>query len=137
MPTLPAPYTTTRPRLAAALALCAVLAACDLLPKSTDNLKAIQQRLVGQPVGDFFTRAGQPKTRYPKLDGATDYVWESISRPGGAAFATIEDRICRMFLAVDPRGTVTAVEILYDDPGRGSTSRCREIVEAPEPAPRR
>ena len=116
--------------LAAGPVLLAALAACDLLPKSAETAKAVQQRLVGQPVGDFFARAGQPKTRLPKMDGSTDYVWESITRPGGAAFATIEDRICRMFLAVDARGSVTAVEILYDDPGRSGISRCRELVEA-------
>ena len=81
----PSPLRSPRLRLALAFAVAVPMAACELLPKSTDNLKAVQQRLVGQPVGDFFARAGQPKTRLPKMDGANLKVHAvEVTYPPGA-----------------------------------------------------
>ncbi len=123
------PSSVHGPAAALVVTGAALLAACGALPQG-DMEKSIQQVLVGTPIGDFFTRAGLPRSRYPKSDGSAEYLWESIDRPGGAAFATIDERICRMNISVDAKGIVTTLTVLYDDPGRGGSSRCKEIVGA-------
>jgi hypothetical protein len=113
------------PALACAVAL-ATLGGCELLKHNEEAIAVINARVIGMPAGEFFDRYGRASVRDERPDGSSEYAWISdlAQTPAGQA---IDDRICRLRISVDARGKVSGVVVLFDSPGRKSSSRCGEI----------
>ena len=124
----------TRPffpvRALAAAALLIGLAGCELLKHNEEALAIINARVLGKPAGEFFDRYGRAFNRVQAGVDATLYDWTSdipLAAPGPESR---DERICRLRLTVDKAGRVSAVQVLFDAPGRKSASRCGEIFAA-------
>ncbi|MEP7301832.1 MAG: hypothetical protein ABI699_09915 [Caldimonas sp.] len=118
-------------RAAAALLLAAVLAGCGLFKHNEEAQAIVGQRVVGLSAGDFFQQFGAWRTRAERLDGTTDYDWVSAGSPRtDAAYAGLYEGTCRLRVVVDKGGKIALAEIVLDNPGRQSTSRCSEVFRA-------
>jgi hypothetical protein len=117
-------------RALVAASLMVALGGCELFKTNQQVLAVINQRVIGMPAGDFFDRYGRPSSRTEKLDGSTEYDWISAvpyARPGPEG---LDDHLCKLHVASDPRGRISSVEVVYDAPGLKSSSRCGEIFAA-------
>ena len=112
--------------LAAWLAVVA-LAGCGTFKNNEESQAVASKRLVGTPVGNFFDEFGRYRSRSEQPDGSVIYNWESAMGPAPPGPHGPDERICRMRVFADKRGRIESVSILLDDPGRVSTSRCREL----------
>ena len=114
----------------AAAPLVLALAGCELFKGNQEVLAVINGRVIGMSAGEFFDRYGRARSRSEIGDGSVAYDWVSAvgyARPG---FEGLDDRICRLRLKSDARGRMSEVDVVFDAPGRTSTSRCREIFAA-------
>jgi len=119
------------PRLAlAAASLSIALAGCEILKHDEDALKIINARVLGMPAGDFFDRYGRPRSRSENADGSIEYDWTSAVGYAPPGPEGLDEHICKLHVASDPRGRISRVQVLYDAPGLKSTSRCGEIFAA-------
>lgn len=122
--------------LAATMACAFWLAACGSAAKGeADTPAVLNQRLIGMPAGEFFDRYGPPGARTAGASNTAIYEWQSdvgFARPGPNG---LDDRVCRLTVTVDKALRIAAVEIEEDGLGVKSTSRCREIFDAKNPAP--
>jgi hypothetical protein len=120
--------TSTLPgRALLAASLLAALGGCSLFKSNEQVLATINQRVIGMPAGDFFDRYGRPRSRTEMLDHSTEYDWISAvpyARPGVEG---LDEHVCKLHLASDPRGRISRVDVVYDAPGLKSASRCGEI----------
>ncbi len=107
------------------------LAGCEVLKHNEAATSVINRRAVGMPAGEFFDRFGRPGKRVEASDGSTAYDWVSSVPEAPPGPEGRDDRLCRLKVSVDPRGRISAVEILYDAPGLKSTSRCSELFAGP------
>ena len=122
------------PRTAAFACLSlAALGACSplgLVKGKDEPQDVVNQRVVGMQVGDFFQRFGPPYTRGEEVDGSTTYDWQSSvgSTPPGPN--SLDERTCRLRLSADRRGKIVIAAVAFDNVGRVSTSRCKEMFIA-------
>jgi hypothetical protein len=117
-------------RAVAAAAFVVGLGGCELLKHNEEALSIINARVLGKPAGEFFDRYGRASKRIEAGVDATVYDWASdipLAAPGPDSR---DERICKLRLTVDKAGRVSAVQVLFDAPGRKSTSRCGEIFAA-------
>jgi hypothetical protein len=121
--------TFTLAALAAALTL-STLAGCELMKPNLEAQAAINQRVVGMPVGDFQQQFGRFRTRTEQPDGTTTYNWESAIGRTPAGQVGPDDHICKLFLTANAGGRIDTALILLDAQGNKSNSRCREIFAA-------
>jgi hypothetical protein len=111
----------------AAASLLLALGGCELFKTNEAVLATINNRVIGMPAGDFFDRYGRPRSRTEMLDHSTEYDWISAvpyARPGVEG---LDEHVCKLHLASDPRGRISRVDVVYDAPGLKSASRCGEI----------
>ena len=118
------------PALAAAPLLVA-LGGCELLKHNQDALAVVNARAIGTPSGAFFDRYGRPWSRRELADGGMQYDWISSVPYARAGPEGLDEHICKLRLAADKGGRISAVQIQFDAPGLKSTSRCGEIFAAP------
>jgi len=117
-------------RAALLLLLCSV-AGCSAFTHNVETQAIINQRVTGMSVGDFFQRFGRWRTRSEQLDGSIEYNWTSAPGPTpNAGVLGLDDRVCTLHVVATRDGKIATADILFDNPGRVSTSRCREVFEA-------
>lgn len=117
-------------RALAAATLVIGLGGCELLKHNDEALAIINARVLGKPAGEFFDRYGRASKRIELGADATVYEWTSdipLAAPGPESR---DERICKLHLTVDKAGRVSAVQVLFDSPGKKSASRCGEIFAA-------
>ena len=124
-------FPTAALRAVAMVALLLAGAGCGLFKTNEEAQAAINQRVVGMPVGEFFDRYGRAGIRDPQLDGTTEYKWISeITTTPNSGFYGMDDRTCTLRIVAGKDGRIVVASILQDMPGRTSTSRCLEMFKA-------
>lgn len=128
----PMPLPPFRTGLAATgLALLATMAGCSGFRADPGAQAALNQRIVGQPSGDFFATYGPWKGRAEQPDGTVAYEWISAIGPTpNSGFYGLDDRTCELRLVAARNGRITEATVYRDMPGRISTSRCAELFNA-------
>jgi hypothetical protein len=106
------------------------LAACSIFKNNEEAQAIVNQGVIGMPVGDFFQAYGPPRTRSEQLDGSTSYDWQSSIDKVAAGPVGLDERTCTLRLVGDRRGRIATADIVLDNPGRLSTSRCGEMFKA-------
>ena len=118
-------------RAAAALPLLVALAACGVFKKDEEVQAVVNNRVIGMAAGDFFDQFGVWRQRTELLDGTTEFSWTSATASRTAAgFVSLDDRTCTLRIIVAKNGKITSAEVIYDNQGRVSTSRCAELFRA-------
>jgi len=124
-------FQTAALRAAATLSLLLAIAGCSVFKTNEEGQAALNQRVVGMSVGDFFERYGSWKTRQVQPDGAVEYAWISATTaPPNNGFYGLDDRTCSIKIIADKNGRILTATIVDDMPGRTTTSRCTEIFRA-------
>ena len=117
-------------RTAAALLLLASLAACGVFKNDEGIQAVINQRVTGMPVGDFFQQFGTWLKRSEQTDGSTEYAWVSATGPvTNSGYYGLDDRTCTLRIVAARNGKITTADIVHDNLGRVSTSRCGELFK--------
>ena len=124
------PIPTLAARAVCCACLLASLAGCELLKKSETVQTTVNQRVVGMQVGAFLDRYGPAYKRTEMEDSSTIYNWISQVGPVPAGQLGQDDRTCLLRLTADPRGKITVAEVVVDNPGHVTLSRCGEIFRA-------
>ena len=119
----------TMPRALCAVLALAALAGCELMKKNEEVTAVINRRAVGMPAGEFFDRYGDHGRKRESGDGSAEYDWLSSVPFAKSGPEGLDERICRLRISVDPKGRISAVQILFDAVGLKSTSRCAEIFQ--------
>ena len=118
-------------RAALPLLLLCSFAGCSMFKHSEETQAIINKNVTGMSVGDFFQRYGRWRTRSEQLDGSTDYNWASALGPTpNAGVLGLDDRVCTLHIVATRDGKIATADIVLDNPGRVSTSRCREVFDA-------
>jgi hypothetical protein len=115
----------------AAALLAVALAGCGTFKSNEEAQTVVTRRVVGMPAGDFFQQFGRYRSRTEQPDGSALYAWESAMGAAVAGPQGTDDRVCRLRLFADKRGRIESVNVLFDDPGRISTSRCTDLFRSP------
>jgi len=124
-------FQTAALRAAATLSLLLAIAGCSIFKTNEEAQAAINQRVIGMQVGDFFDRYGRWKLREVQADGSVEYSWVSAIGPTtNSGNYGLDDRTCTLKLLADKNGRILTATILQDMPGRTSTSRCLEMFKA-------
>ena len=124
-------FHTAALRAAAIASLLLAIAGCSVFKTNEEAQTAINQRVVGMSVGDFFERYGSWKARQVQPDGAVEYAWISaIGATPNSGFYGLDDRTCSVRIIADKNGRILTATIVDDMPGRTTTSRCTEIFRA-------
>lgn len=115
-------------RTAAALLLLCSLAACGIFKNDEEVQAVINQRVTGMAVGDFFQQFGPWLKRSEQGDGSTEYGWISGTGPTpNSGYYGLDDRTCTLRIVAAKNGKIVTAEIVLDNLGRVSTSRCGEM----------
>ena len=117
------------PRFAAAVVLpvAAVLGGCGTLGKNEEAGAVVARSVIGMPAGDFFERYGRWHRRFEQLDGSTVYGWQSPTAGVGPDPTGPDPRVCVLHVVADKQGRIAVADVVRDNPGRTSASRCREL----------
>ncbi|MGZ5204940.1 MAG: hypothetical protein ACXWIG_10600 [Caldimonas sp.] len=123
-----------RPLIAGA-ALAALLlggvAACGVFKSNEEAQAVVNQSVIGMPAGDFFDRFGRWRTRSEVGDGSIEYSWISeTGPPPNSGYYGLDDRTCTLRIVAAKNGKITTADVVLDNPGRVSTSRCGEMFKA-------
>lgn len=116
-------------RAATLLGLCSI-AACSAFKTEEDTQVVVNRRLAGMSIGEFFDTFGPARTRSEQLDGTTAYFWMSRTGAVPTGFAPLDDAVCTLRVFADKRGKIANAEIVLDDPGQGTSSRCGTLFQA-------
>ncbi len=117
-------------RTATLLALAA-LAGCGSMTNNDAAQAVVNARVIGMQVGDFLQQFGSARTRNEQADGSTSYEWRSTLGPTqNSGQYGLDEHTCTLHLVADRRGKIASVDIVLDNVGRVSTSRCTEIFKA-------
>ncbi len=115
-------------RAAASLPLLLSLVACGVFKKDETVQSVVDKRVVGMTAGDFFDQFGIWRQRTELLDGTTEFSWTSaIAKTTPAGYVSLDDRTCSLRVIVTKNGKIASAEVIYDNLGRNSTSRCTEL----------
>ena len=106
------------------------LAACGVFKSNEEAQAIINRRVVGMPAGEFFQTFGVARNRSEQLDGTITYDWTSSIGAAAAGPNGLDERTCTLRIVADRRGRVATAEVVLDNPGRFSTSRCGEMFKA-------
>jgi hypothetical protein len=118
-------------RSAVALLLLASLAACGVFKKDEEVQGVVNKRVIGMSAGDFFEQFGTWRQRTELLDGTTEFSWTSaIGASTPAGYVSLDDRTCTLRVIVAKSGKIVSADVVYDNQGRVSTSRCGELFRA-------
>ncbi|MEO8523181.1 MAG: hypothetical protein ABI460_00540 [Caldimonas sp.] len=118
-------------RTAVALLLLSGLAACGVLKKDETVQSVVNKRVIGMPAGDFFDQYGKWKQRAELLDGTVEFSWTSaIGASTAAGYIGLDDRTCTLRLVVAKNGKIASADVVLDNQGRASVSRCEEMFKA-------
>ena len=118
-------------RAGVALLLLATLAACGVFKKAEEVQGVINKRVIGMSAGDFFEQFGAWRQRTELLDGTTEFSWTSaIGASTAAGYLGLDDRTCTLRVVVAKNGKIASADVVYDNQGRVSTSRCGELFRA-------
>jgi hypothetical protein len=104
--------------------LAAGVAACGIFKNDEETQALVSHRLVGMPVGQFFDTFGPARTRSELPDGTAAYFWMSAIGAVTTGAAVLDDAVCTLKIFADKQGKIVSAEILLDDPGPTTTSRC-------------
>ena len=116
-------------RASTALLLLAALAACGTLFKKDEAVQGfVNDRAIGMSAGEFFDQFGVWRQRTELLDGTTEFSWTSPTASRTAAgYVSLDDRTCTLRIIVAKNGKITSADVILDNLGRVSTSRCAEL----------
>jgi len=116
-------------RASTALLLLAALGACGTLFKKDEAVQAVvNNRVIGMGAGEFFDQFGVWRQRTELLDGTTEFNWTSATASRTAAgYVSLDDRTCTLRIIVAKSGKITSADVILDNLGRVSTSRCAEL----------
>jgi hypothetical protein len=116
-------------RASTALLLLASLAACGTLFKKDEAVQGVvNSRVIGMSAGEFFDQFGVWRQRTELLDGTTEFSWTSaIASRTAAGYVSLDDRTCTLRIIVAKSGKITSADVVFDNQGRVSTSRCAEL----------
>jgi hypothetical protein len=115
----------------AALLALAALAGCGSLTNNDAAQAVVNERVIGMQAGDFFQQFGGTRTRSEQADGSTSYDWKSALGPTqNAGYYGLDERTCTLHVVADKKGKIASVDVVLDNVGRVSTSRCTEIFKA-------
>ena len=118
-------------RTGATLLLLASLAACGIFKNNEEAQSVVNQRVTGMPAGDFFEQFGPWRTRSEQADGSTAYSWISPLGPTpNSGYLGLDERTCTLRVVAAKNGKIATADIVLDNPGRVSTSRCGELFKA-------
>ena len=118
-------------RTGATLLLLASLAACGIFKNNQEAQAVINQRVTGMPAGDFFDQFGPWRTRSEQADGSVAYSWISALGPTpNSGYLGLDERTCTLRIVAAKNGKIATADIVLDNPGRVSTSRCGEMFKA-------
>src|SRR5664279_2742239 len=114
----------------AALLALAALAGCGSLTNNDAAQAVVNERVIGMQAGDFLQQFGGTRTRSEQADGSTSYDWKSALGPTqNAGYYGLDERTCTLHLVADKKGKIASVDVVLDNVGRVSTSRCTEIFK--------
>ena len=125
-------FQTAALRAAAIVSLLLAVAGCSVFKTNEAAQAAINQRVVGMSVGDFFDRYGSWNRRDPQLDGTVEYAWVSAitdKPPNAGLYGGLDDRTCSLKVVAGRNGKIVTATIVSDGPGRTSNSRCTEVFK--------
>ena len=118
-------------RVVATCALVLTVSGCEVFKKSDEVQTTVNKQVVGLQAGVFFDRYGYPKTRAEQLDLGTVYSWVSPqTRDVASGVLNPDDRYCTLRVTADRSGRIISADVLFDNPGKLSTSRCGDIFRA-------
>jgi hypothetical protein len=116
---------------AAALLALAALVGCGSLNNNSLVQEIVTARVVGMQAGDFLQQFDGTWTRDEQGDGSTTYGWKSALGPTqNSGYYGLDERTCTLHLVADKKGRIATVDVVLDNVGRVSTSRCSEIFKA-------
>lgn len=120
-------------RASTALLLLAALAGCGTLFKKDEAVQGVvNNRAIGMAAGDFFDQFGTWQQRTELLDGTTEFSWTSATASRTAAgYVSLDDRTCTLRIIVAKNGKIVSADVVFDNQGRVSTSRCSELFRTP------
>ena len=105
------------------------VAACGVFKNDGETQSLVTQRVVGMPVGQFFDTFGPARTRAEQPDGVVAYFWMSKTGAMITGAAQLDDAVCTLKIIADKQGRIVSAEILLDDPGQYTTSRCGAVFK--------
>lgn len=115
-------------RAGTALPLLVALAACGIFKKDEAVQTVVNKHAIGMTAGDFFDQFGVWRQRTEMLDGTTEFSWTSATaKTTPAGYVSLDDRTCTLRVIAAKSGKIVSAEVIYDNLGRNSTSRCAEL----------
>ena len=95
-----------------------------------DPQQAVNQRVLGLRLGEFFERYGAPTRREESTDGVLGFNWSSPNRYVAAGPVGPEEQFCRLRVVTERNGRIASATIVRDGRGTRHQSRCVEIFGA-------
>lgn len=92
-----------------------------------DPQLAVNRRVVGMRLGEFFERYGAPSRREESAEGVVGFNWGSAGRYVAAGPVGPEEQYCRLRILADRDGRIVSAPITRDGRGERRQSRCVEI----------
>ncbi len=118
-------------RAAAGLPLLVALAACGVFKKDEAVQTVVDRRAIDMTAGAFFDQFGVWRQRTELLDGTTEFSWTSATaKTTPAGYIGLDDRTCTLRIIAAKNGKIVSAEVIYDNLGRTSSSRCSELFRA-------
>ena len=116
-------------RASTALLLLAALTGCGTLFKKDEAVQSVvNNRAIGMSAGEFFDQFGVWRQRTELLDGTIEFSWTSATaKTTPAGYVSLDDRTCTLRVIAAKNGKIVSAEVIYDNLGRNSTSRCAEL----------
>ena len=116
-------------RASTALLLLAALTGCGTLFKKDEAVQSVvNNRAIGMSAGEFFDQFGVWRQRTELLDGTTEFSWTSATAARTAAgYVSLDDRTCTLRIVIAKNGKIISADVVFDNQGRVSTSRCAEV----------
>jgi hypothetical protein len=111
------------------LLLAGAVSACSVFKNDEETQVTVSKRVVGMPVGQFFDTFGPARTRAEQPDGSVAYFWMSKIGAVTTGAAQLDDAVCTLKIFADKQGKIVSAEILLDDPGQYTTSRCGAVFK--------
>jgi hypothetical protein len=124
------PTRWSRPIRTAVLLSLGSVAACGIFKPDEETQAIINRRIVGISIGDFADAFGVPGRRSEQVDGTTTFLWMSSIGVPSTGFAPLDDARCVLTINADARGRIVSAQVVRDDLGRATASRCDALFKA-------